>query len=148
MIKNTETKIHGDLMEAFSAGEDILSHHQTLIETSLKSIYENYSKALSEFSMDLILVIVIHSSGTVPIVYRSEKEILTPEPLYVACGSGKMISDYFSGRLYEYPGLTQENLITIAAFIFREANKSTSGVGSDVDVCFAGDIAVTRLAIG
>jgi 20S proteasome alpha/beta subunit len=135
-IKNAETKIHRDLIGAFSAGVDVISHHQSLIESSLKSIHERYSETLYETPMVLIVVFVIHSSGISPIIYRSEGAILVPEPLYVASGSGKMICDYFSGRLYEYPGLTQENLITLAAFIFREANKSASGVGSDVDMNF------------
>jgi 20S proteasome alpha/beta subunit len=135
-IKNAETKIHGDFMEAFSAGMDVVSHHQALIESSLKSIYKSYSETLIDYPMDLIIVFVIHSLGTVPIVYRSERAILVPEPIYVAAGSGKMICDYFSGRLYEYPGMSQQQLIALAAFIFREANKSASGVGSEVDMNF------------
>lgn len=135
-IKNAETKIHGDLVGAFSAGVDVVSHHQALIESSLKSIHESYSETLSEYPMVIIVVFVIHSLGTVPIVYRSERAILVPEPIYAACGSGKMISDYLSGRLYQYPGMSQQQLITLAAFIYREANKSASGVGSEVNMNF------------
>lgn len=135
-IKNAETKIHGDLMGAFSNGINVVSHHQVLIESSLKAIHESYPEVLRDYPMELIVVFVIHSSGTFPIVYRTEGSILVPEPLYVASGSGKLICDYFSGRLYECPGMSQQQLITLAAFIFREASKSASGVGREADMNF------------
>jgi 20S proteasome alpha/beta subunit len=136
IIKNAETKIHGDLIKALSDSVDLVSQHQTLIETSLKSIYETYSDTLAECPMELIVVFVAHSIEYIPIVYRSEMAILTPEPIYRSCGSGKMISDYLSGRLYEYPGMTQQDLIALAAFIFREAHVAAVGVGSKVDMNF------------
>jgi len=54
---------------------------------------------------------------------------------YISYGSGKTISDYFADRLYTF-GLPNDLLAVLATFIFREAEKSSSGVGLGNDMVF------------
>ncbi len=86
--------------------------------------------------MNLLVNFSGESSELYPALYRTEKIGHALENYYAAFGSGKLICDYFSDRLYEYPRLDKRNLMAVAAFIFREAHKSASGVGSDVDMIY------------
>jgi 20S proteasome alpha/beta subunit len=68
-----------------------------------------------------------------PILYRSERSTLIPVLEYAAHGSGKTICDYYADRLYKH-GLQDIPLISLAAFILREAEESASGVGLGNDM--------------
>ena len=57
------------------------------------------------------------------------------------------IADHFAKCLYEYPRLDKPNLLAIAAFIFREAHASATGVGEHVDMryLYANSLSIQRL---
>ena len=149
LIKKTETQIHSDLLNTIFEGQDVVSQHQSLIETSLRTIYERYADAFREYAeLGLVIVIIPYSEESVPFIYYSERAMLIPESNYVARGTGQAISDYLSSHLYAYPGMTKQQLITLAAFIFREANRSASGVGPNVDMRFVWSVDEGMLELG
>jgi 20S proteasome alpha/beta subunit len=141
--------IHGSLIKAFSDGVDVLNEHRDLIETSLRHIHEQYPNNLGT-GLDLIIVFAPLAQGNVPILYRTELAMIIPESYYCAYGSGKPISDYFSDRLYEYGRLDKDSMKVLAAFILREAEESSAGVGLGADMMFIheGDKSIHILSKG
>jgi 20S proteasome alpha/beta subunit len=138
VIKNTCTEIHESIKRAMDSGDDILVGHRNLFEACLKSIHKKYAKVLQSWPMRLIIVFAPRSVGSFPLLYQTEGEMLSIEPLYVAQGSGKAISDYLADRLYRH-GLTRDTLVVLATFIFREAGESSSGVGLGADMILIND---------
>jgi 20S proteasome alpha/beta subunit len=132
-IKNTNTEIHSSLKQYEDSGGDLVKGHHQVIESSLKSIYKRYAKVLQTWPMNLIVVVAPRAKGYVPILYHTDGEMLCPEPRYVAHGSGKAIADYLVGRLFADDLMTHWLLI-LAAFIFRESESSSSGVGFGCDM--------------
>jgi len=135
-IVKTNELIHNALSEAFAKGSDVLREFKTLIEGCLQCVHSQFLDVLAEMPMNFIVVIQAKFPNTVPVLYYTDGAIMLPEHHYCAYGSGKVIADYFSDRLYEYPKLDKPNLMTMAAFVFQEAHKSRSGVGEDVDMVF------------
>ena len=86
--------------------------------------------------MYLIVIVASRAPGIVPLLYRTEGDVLIPEPIYTAHGSGKTISDYLADRLFEYDRLDKGMVGILAAFIFREAERSATGVGMGTDMVF------------
>ena len=134
-ITDAETDIHRSFVEAAQADRDVLAEHSSIIESSLKRIHIRHKEDLRKWPLDLLVVIAPHIPNTVPILYRSDRSNLISEPLYIAYGTGKTISDYFAYRLYKH-GLPNDSLAVLAAFILREAENSASGVGLGSDMVF------------
>jgi len=135
VIVNACAEIRRSLKRSADAGQDVLVEHQELLKASLKIIHKEYAKTLREFPLGLIIVIAPRALHTPPVVYRTDGEMLIPESLYCSYGSGKAISDYLADRLYKH-GLQKDALALLAAFIFREAEQSSSGVGLGTDMIF------------
>lgn len=131
--------IHENFIKAISEGRDILNDHQAILEYSLKLIHEKYASEINTRPIHLITVIAPHAPDKVPMVYGNDREILVPAPLYVSYGSGKGIADYLADRMYKHGRFDKGSLAVLAAFIFREAERSSSGVGLGVDMVFIQD---------
>jgi hypothetical protein len=114
---------------------DILAEHHFLIEWTLKEIHIKHKQDLKNISLGLLIVIAPRKFNSIPILYRTERSTLVPEGEYAAHGSGKSLSDYFADRLYKH-GQHDEYLAVLASFIFREAEKSVSGIGLGNDMVF------------
>ena len=134
-ITNTCVEVHKSLKTSSDKGADILSDHRAIIESSLKEIYEKYAEDLKEVAMYLLVVVAPRAIGSIPLLYRTEGRALVPEQFYFSHGSGKTVSDYLADRLYKH-GLDKSALGFLAAFIFREAANSSSGVGLGTDMVF------------
>jgi 20S proteasome alpha/beta subunit len=130
------SRIHGDLVKAFSDGENLLLKHREIIEGSLRHIHEHYAANLENGYLGLIVVFAPLVEGNVPILYRTERSMMIPESYYCAEGSGKAISDYFADRLYQPGRLNKDSMKILAAFILREAERTTAGVGLGADMWF------------
>jgi 20S proteasome alpha/beta subunit len=135
-IARAHEEIHNALSEAFAAGRDVLRYYKDIIQESLKEVHDQFAEMLAECPMNFLIIIAAKAPNTAPILYWTDNAVMLHEHAYVAFGSGKLICDYFSDRLYEYPRLDKIGLLAVAAFIFREAHKSASGVGDDVDMIF------------
>jgi 20S proteasome alpha/beta subunit len=134
-IIDARIEIHRSLDKAFQEKRDIAAEHRSIIEASLKTTHVRHKEDLKQSPLGLIVVIAPRTPKSIPIIYRSDRNNLIPEPLYVAYGTGKTISDYFADRLYKH-GLPDDFLATLAAFILREAENSASGVGLGSDMIF------------
>jgi 20S proteasome alpha/beta subunit len=135
-IVKANEEIHSALSHAFASGADVLREYKTLIEAALLSVHAQFPEELEGMPMNFLIILQAHAPNSVPRFYRTEKSVMLIENEYAAFGSGKLICDYFSDRLYEYPKFDKPNLMAVAAFIFREAHKSASGVGPDVDMIY------------
>lgn len=132
-ITDSRNEIHNALILAVQSGADILQQHRSIIEQSLKKIHARHKQDLKTYPLGLLIVILPRAPKSTPFFYRSDKENLIPEDNYYAYGSGAPLSDYFSHRLYRY-GLSSEAVLTLAAFILREAEEFASGVGLGNDM--------------
>ena len=135
-IAKANEETHNALVEAFRDGKDVLREYKVVIQKTLEGVHLQFADILTEFPMNFLIVVVVKAANCAPILYRTDGSVILKEDYYAAFGSGKLICDYFSDRLYEYPRLDKLNLLVVAAFIFREAHKSASGVGEDVDMIF------------
>ena len=113
---------------------DLRLHHVRLIEESLNSTYRAYVRT-DEDAIAVIVVVAFNDPALMPLLYRSEGEMLVPQLSYTAVGSGKQISDYLADRLYD-PQLDKPTMTALGAFILREAEESTNGVGLGGDMIF------------
>jgi 20S proteasome alpha/beta subunit len=127
-IKNAFIEIHKSLKQQEDSGLEVAWEHREAIENSLKSIYERYEDVLQNWPMNLIIVIAPHAKNYTPMLYSTDGKMLSPEGSYVTHGSGKGVADYLASRLYSEDLMTKW-LVIMAAFIFREAGESSSGVG-------------------
>jgi len=132
-IKNTFTEIHNSLKQQEDGGAEIAWGHLKIIEDSLKSIYERYEEVLQTWPMNLIIVVAPRAKNYMPMLYSTDGKMLSPESRYVTHGSGKGVADYLASRLYS-DDLMEKWLVMVAAFIFREAGESSSGVGFGSDM--------------
>ena|ERR1017187_4120590 len=135
-IHKASVDIFGAFVRASKAGKDVLQEHKSILESSLKAVYKQCAKTLRMYPMCLLIVVAPRGGKLVPMLYRTDEDVLVPESFYAASGSGKPIADYFADRLYEYGKLTKDALKVVAAFIFREAEASSAGVGLGVDMRF------------
>jgi len=135
-IVKAHEEVHNVLDHAFASGADVLREYRTLIEAALLSVHAQFPEELEGMPMNLLVILQAKAPNSIPLFYRTDKSVMLSENYYAAFGSGKLICDYFSDRLYEYPRPDKRNLMAVAAFIFREAHKSASGVGSDVDMIY------------
>ncbi len=136
MIAKTSTDIFAAIVRAEKRGLDVLREHQNILKSTLKAVYKECRKTLRQYPMCLLIVIAPRDAKMVPILYRTDDDVLVPESFYAASGSGKPIADYFADRLYEYGRLDKDALKTVAAFILREAEESSAGVGMGADMVF------------
>lgn len=134
-ITDSWAEIHRTLGSAVQQNRSILADHRSLIETSLAIIHQRHEADLTDYPLGLLVVVSPRNPKSAPIIYRSEKTnlISVGDPQYIAYGTGAPISDYLSDRLYKH-GLPDTALITLAAFILREAAQSAPGVGLGNDM--------------
>lgn len=135
VITKAGIEIHQTLLKAEYDGVDLLKDHSQLIESTLKSIHKQYAEHLKSYPMHLLIVVADRAKYS-PVLYRTELSMLIPENDDAAYGSGKPISDYLTDRLYSYGCLESRAMAILAAFIFREAQGSSSGVGLGADMVF------------
>jgi hypothetical protein len=120
---------------------DIFAEHQTLLENELAAFYQREGATAIKKAGGLVYIIVVapFSSAQCPMMYRSNKTKLIPEPFYCSAGTGQPIADYFADRLFHYDRMDKGALALLAAFILREAEASASGVGLGNDMVFIHD---------
>jgi 20S proteasome alpha/beta subunit len=117
----------------------IFRDHKSLIENSLKLLYENYAKELEANPLAFVVVVAPYVASRVPMIYKTERVMLVDCPEYCAVGTGQPIADYFSDRLFHYDRMERPLLAILAAFILREAQHSASGVGLGNDMILIHD---------
>jgi hypothetical protein len=132
IIRKAKEHIHRTLIVANRGNNDVLAEHQSLIEGSLRLLYEEYATVLANDPMGLIIV-VAPNVPVPPILYSTVEYRLDSQRLYCAHGSGRPISDYLADRLYK-EGMDNNLLKLLAIFIFREAERKASGVGMGNDM--------------
>lgn len=132
ILRKAKERIHGSLVAADRGNNNVLAEHQSLIEGSLRHIYEEYATVLANESMGLIIVVAPRVPAP-PILYSTVEYRLDSQRLYCAHGSGRPISDYLADRLYK-DGMDNNLLKLLAVFIFREAERKASGVGMGNDM--------------
>jgi 20S proteasome alpha/beta subunit len=121
-------EMHKSFLEASNAGRDVLEEHQVIFESVLAGVCKQQAETLKLWPMNLLIVVAPRALDKVPILYRTDNDVLIPEPFYYAVGSGKQVADYLADRLYEFGRLRKRELVTLAAFILREAGESSIGV--------------------
>jgi hypothetical protein len=133
-VSRSCSEINDALTSAFNAGADLRLEHKALIESRLKFMHESYPENLYGGTMDMLIVYSERGPGYSPLLYRSQQSMLELVSFYASCGIGKVLCDYLADRLYDWERIENVQLITLAAFIFREVHNSVDGVGADVDV--------------
>lgn len=132
-IKDACLEIQNGLQAAVDSGASLLTEHRSIAERALAAVHVRYKKDIKGWPLGMLIIVAPRGSGAPPILYRTDRHFLLPEACYASHGSGKTISDYLADRLYQH-GLPNESLITLATFIFREAEKSSPGVGLGNDM--------------
>lgn len=133
-------EIHEVILKAVNDGKDILANHKELISTALASVHSQYGETLIAWPLALLIVIAPRANDRVPMLYKTEGSVLIDAPYYCAVGAGKPIADYFSNRLYECPWMrSKRELVTLVAFIMREASESVPGVGMGANIVFVNE---------
>ena len=136
MVTKANAEISEVLFKAQNAGKDLAKDHKDLIETALQRIHKQYAANLKGSYLDLLIIFAPFDQRYVPILYKTALAALIPESVYAAYGSGKVLCDYFAGRLYEYGRQEKDAMKVLAAFILREAERAASGVGLGADMWF------------
>ena len=129
-------EIHGTLVRAADTGTDVFVERETMLESAVKAVHKLYAKTLKSWPMSLLIVVAPRTADHVPILYRTDGDVLIHEPYYYAVGAGKQVADYLADRLYEPERLGKRELVTLAAFILREAGESSIGVGMGANMVF------------
>jgi len=130
-------EIHEGIWKAANDGQDILANHKELISTALASVHSQYGETLVAWPLSLLIVIAPRTNDRVPMLYKTEGSVPVDAPDYCAVGVGKPIADYLSNRLYEFPWMrSKRELVTLGAFIMREASESIPGVGMGANMVF------------
>ena len=132
--------IHLGLWEGGKRDES-LTEHVTLIEAALHSVYEKYvftQQNYPVYQIGLLIVFAPRSRDCNPILYKTDDAMLVSEHYYAAKGAGDVIANYLADRLYKH-GMSRSALAVLAAFIFRESENSTVGVGSGTEMQFIDD---------
>ena len=132
MLRKAKERIHTSLIQSERGKNNVLAEHQSLIEGSLRLLYEEYATVLANDSMGLIIVVAPNVPSP-PILYSTVEYRLDSQRLYCAHGTGRAISDYLADRLYK-EGMDNNLLKLLAVFIFREAERKASGVGMGNDM--------------
>ena len=139
IIRLANEEIHESMKSSAKNGENVFVEHRSIIEQALNAIYVKFAKILKLEPMNLIVVVAPRDSGINPLLYQTDTSVLIPESFYVAHGSGKIVADYLSDRLYRpyQNGRLDKGMIgLVAAFILREAEHSGIGVGMGFDMVF------------
>lgn len=128
--------IRENLFKAAHRGADILEEYRAIFESTLYTVHQQFARMLKQWPMSFLIVAVPRALDKAPVLYRTDGPALVPEPFYFSVGSGKPIADYLTGRLYKFGELNKKSLVTIAAFILREASESCPGVGMGANMVF------------
>lgn len=147
VIRNTWEEIHRTFGDTAGKKTDTFKDHRRLIESSLTSIHKRYREILESSSMGLIIVVAPRLPGSMPLLYTTEQSMLVPQESYAAWGTGKPVSDYLTGHLYQPGRLDKPGMGALGAFILQEAERSASGVGMGFDMIFIheGDMSLHML---
>lgn len=150
VVIKASADIYQALHKAEMDGVDVVQDHQDVIEAALRQFHKQYAANLKAGYLDLIIVVAPLAQSRAPMIYRTELAMMVPEPFYCAYGSGKPICDYFADRLYEYGRLDKDSMKIMGAFILREAEKASAGVGLGNDMWFIheGDKSVHLISKG
>jgi hypothetical protein len=136
IIAKACSEIHRALLAADEQGRNLLGEHQAIFEAQLRFVRKEYASHIKTWDMHLLIVFAPREEGLIPVLYRTEQEMVVEATHYAAFGSGKPISDYLAARLYEYGRLESRAMGILAAFILREAQDSSCGVGLGTDMVF------------
>jgi len=138
IIRLANEEIHLTLGTASANRVNVMAEHRRLIEQAVAAIYVRFGKVLKQEPMGMIIVVAPRAHG-VPLLYHTDNAVLVPETYYAAYGSGKTVADYLSDRIYrphQHGGLDKGLIGVMAAFILREAEQSSAGVGLGFDMVF------------
>lgn len=133
-IAKANMEIQRALEYAVFDGKDIEGGYHTIIESTLRSIHKQFKTTLDGWPMHLAIVVRLKVPDAPPLLFRTDGDAMITEPERVLLGTGMPIADHFAKCLYERQRIDKPNLLAIAAFIFREAHNSASGVGEHVDM--------------
>jgi hypothetical protein len=138
-VKDAFREIDLSFRNAIDGGGEVLPEFRALVETSLKTVHLRNKEELKSWPLGLLIVIAPRTASAIPALFRNDKSVLVPEDVYAAYGNGKTISDYLADHLYVH-GIPDDLLLILATFIFREAERSASGVGlgNDMFLIFPG----------
>lgn len=131
--------IRENLFKVAYRGGDILDEYRNIFESTLYAVHKKFARLLKQWPMSFLIVAVPRALDKAPSLYRTDGAALIPEPFYFSIGSGKPIADYLAGRLYEFGELDKKTLVTLAAFILREAADSCPGVGMGANMVWIRD---------
>jgi 20S proteasome alpha/beta subunit len=133
---NAQSEIANAIARDHENGVDVLAEHKRIIEGVLRDIHKRYKAHLKSGNLELLIVVAPLVGPHVPLLYRTEWDMLVASPSYAAAGSGKAIADYLADRLYEHGRLDKDSLKVVGAFILREAEKAAAGVGMGGEIHF------------
>jgi len=136
VVTEAREEIEKALRAADASGINLLTEHKALIEETLKIVYSRHKEDLKKWPLGLLVVVGPRLHGVAPALYRTDRTFPVQALTYAAHGSGETIANYLADRLYVHGALPNDLLLALATFIFREAEKSTSGVGLGNDMVF------------
>ncbi len=139
LIKKFCTQLDASLFLSAQSGSNIFDEHEALIQAELSAFYRQWRTDIKRSNgMIFIIVIAPFKGDHLPILYRTQETALIPHRDYCAAGSGQPIADYLADRIgtHGYSRMEYRATGIAAAFIMREAQWSSAGVGLGADMIF------------
>lgn len=148
VLANALPRIRQSLQDAQKAGKDLPLEHQLVIQSSLRSLYEEMIWRRNDEADRNISLIIAASFGRYKgqirtALYGNYDDTLYPANAYICEGCGRDLAYYLADKLYSgpYPNLpNRPQAIVQAAFIFKEVRESISGVGLGTDMLLVSGI--------
>lgn len=117
-------------------GSDLFLSHRSTIVKVLRDIHQEFiwkQHDEDDRGIKLIIAAAFKSPHSIPMLYCTDEEIVYPQQLYGCGGIGEELAYYFADKLWE-PKLTKQEIVIMAAFIFREVSRSVAFVGLGTDM--------------
>lgn len=114
----------------------LASNHEQIIVDVLTKLHEDHiwKNPRTDHAIKLIIGLTFLNSSD-KFLYVTEDNIPQPVTSYCAVGYGADLCNYFADRLYR-SDLNTNELVLLAAFIFREVNASVQFCGKGTDMTF------------
>lgn len=146
ILTNALPRIYHALKTAEGQGVDLLEKHREIIGSALYQVHEELiwrrdDTPEREISLVIAVSYGVNKGAIQTFLYGTDEDILCLNQPYVFDGCGKDLAYYFSDRLFgPEPQLNRQELIILAAFIFREVRESISNVGLGTDMIFVSGV--------
>jgi len=113
---------------------DLLAKHEQIIIDVLTKVHEDHiwKNPATDHAIKLIIGISFQDLRR-QFLYLTDGNIPQLVETYCCAGYGEDLCTYFAERLYR-EGLTKDEMILLASFIFREVNASVQFCGKGVDM--------------